>query len=153
MTAPLLSVRNLTVTFPTRAGPVAVVDDVGFDLEAGEVLGIVGESGSGKSLTALAILRLIARPGRIAGGAIRFDGRDLLQQPESAMHGLRGTAISMIFQEPMSSLNPVFTIGNQTEERPGRRRSTFSTWSRFRTRRGASTIIPISSPAACASAP
>ncbi len=116
MTRPLLSVRDLTVAFPTRAGPAAVVDRVSFDLAAGEVLGIVGESGSGKSLTALSILRLIARPGRIAGGTILFDGRDLLAEPESAMGRLRGAAISMIFQEPMSSLNPVFPIGDQIME-------------------------------------
>jgi len=116
MSAPLLSVRNLSVTFPTRRGPAAVVDNVSFDLEAGEVLGIVGESGSGKSLTAFAILRLIAKPGRIAGGSILFEGQDLLIQPESAMNRLRGSAISMIFQEPMSSLNPVFSIGDQIME-------------------------------------
>ncbi len=116
MTAPLLSVQDLTVTFPTRAGPASVVDGVSFDLEAGEVLGIVGESGSGKSLTALAILRLIASPGRIAGGAIRFEGDDLLLLPERALVRLRGAAISMIFQEPMSSLNPVFSIGDQIME-------------------------------------
>jgi len=116
MSAPLLSVRNLSVTFPTRRGPAAVVDNVSFDLEAGEVLGIVGESGSGKSLTAFAILRLIAKPGRIAGGSILFEGQDLLQQPESVMNRLRGSAISMIFQEPMSSLNPVFSVGDQIME-------------------------------------
>ncbi|MCO4053220.1 MAG: ABC transporter ATP-binding protein [Bosea sp.] len=116
MDKPLLSVRDLTVTFPTRAGPASAVDGVSFDLAAGEVLGIVGESGSGKSLTALSILRLIARPGRIAGGAIVFEGRDLLAESESAMARLRGASISMIFQEPMSSLNPVFPIGDQIME-------------------------------------
>jgi len=116
MVAPLLSVRGLTVTFPTRFGHASVVDCVSFDLAVGEVLGIVGESGSGKSLTALSILRLIAKPGRIAAGAIRFEGNDLLAAPESVMDGLRGSAISMIFQEPMSSLNPVFTIGDQIME-------------------------------------
>ncbi len=116
MSEPLLSVRNLSVTFPTRAGPASVVDGVSFDLAAGEVLGIVGESGSGKSLTALSILRLIAKPGRIAGGTILFEGRDLQAEPESTMGRLRGAAISMIFQEPMSSLNPVFPIGDQIME-------------------------------------
>ncbi len=116
MAEPLLSVRNLTVTFPTRAGSASVVDGVSFDLAAGEVLGIVGESGSGKSLTALSILRLIAKPGRIAGGSILFEGRNLLAETESAMGRLRGAAISMIFQEPMSSLNPVFPIGDQIME-------------------------------------
>jgi oligopeptide/dipeptide ABC transporter ATP-binding protein len=116
MSAPLLSVSDLTVAFPTRFGPASVVDGVNFDLDAGEVLGIVGESGSGKSLTALAILRLVAKPGRIAGGVIRFEGDDLLPKPESAMARLRGAAISMIFQEPMSSLNPVFAVGDQIME-------------------------------------
>jgi oligopeptide/dipeptide ABC transporter ATP-binding protein len=116
MSQPLLSVRGLTVAFPTRAGAASVVDGVSFDLAAGEVLGIVGESGSGKSLTALAILRLIAKPGRIAGGSILFEGRDLLAESESAMGKLRGASISMIFQEPMSSLNPVFPIGDQIME-------------------------------------
>jgi oligopeptide/dipeptide ABC transporter ATP-binding protein len=116
MANPLLSIRGLTVTFPTRARPAAVVDSLDLDLAAGEVLGIVGESGSGKSLTALSILRLIARPGRITQGSILFEGADLLQKSESEMHRLRGSAISMIFQEPMSSLNPVFSIGDQIME-------------------------------------
>ena len=113
---PLLSVRGLTVTFPTRNASVAVVDGIDFDLDAGDVLGIVGESGSGKSLTALAILRLIAKPGVIAAGAIHFDGADLLAKSEADMQRVRGSAISMIFQEPMSSLNPVFSIGDQIIE-------------------------------------
>lgn len=116
MTAPLLSVRGLTVTFPSPAGPATVVDGISFDIAPGEVLGIVGESGSGKSLTALAILRLVSRPGKIASGSIMFEGRDLLAEPEKAMHALRGSAISMIFQEPMSSLNPVFRVGDQIME-------------------------------------
>lgn len=114
--APLLSIRDLTVTFPTRTGIAAVVDHLDFDLAAGEVLGIVGESGSGKSLTALSILRLIAKPGKVAEGSILFEGTDLLQLSENHMHSLRGSAISMIFQEPMSSLNPVFSIGDQIME-------------------------------------
>ena len=116
MSAPLLSIRGLTISFPTKAGPKAVVDNLDLDLAAGEVLGVVGESGCGKSLTALAILRLIADPGRIDGGSIIFEGEDLLAMPEARMHTLRGAAISMIFQEPMSSLNPVFTIGDQIAE-------------------------------------
>jgi peptide/nickel transport system ATP-binding protein len=116
MGTPLLSIRGLTVMFPSRSGPSAVVDGLNLDVDPGEVLGIVGESGSGKSLTALAILRLIAKPGRIAQGSILFEGADLLQKPEAEMHALRGSAISMIFQEPMSSLNPVFSIGDQIME-------------------------------------
>lgn len=114
--APLLSVKGLTITFPVRGREVAVVDGIDFDLDAGDVLGIVGESGSGKSLTALSILRLIAKPGRIAAGSIQFNGQDLLAQSEAQMHRLRGSAISMIFQEPMSALNPVFSIGDQIME-------------------------------------
>ncbi len=113
---PLLSVRDLSVTFPMRGREVAVVDSISFDVEAGDVLGIVGESGSGKSITALSILRLIAKPGRIASGSIAFNGEDLLAKSEADMHKLRGSAISMIFQEPMSSLNPVFSIGDQIME-------------------------------------
>jgi len=113
---PLLSIRGLTISFPTQAGPKAVVDGLDLDIAAGEVVGIVGESGSGKSLTALAILRLIARPGRISAGAIFFEGKDILARSEAQMQQLRGAAISMIFQEPMSSLNPVFTIGDQIGE-------------------------------------
>ncbi len=116
MSAPLLAVHGLTVTFPSRGRDVAVVDGIDFDLAAGDVLGIVGESGSGKSLTALSILRLIGKPGRIAAGSIQFAGEDLVTKSESEMHRLRGSAISMIFQEPMSSLNPVFTIGDQIME-------------------------------------
>lgn len=113
---PLLSVRGLTVTFPTPAGPVAVVDGIDFDLAAGEVLGIVGESGSGKSLTALSILRLVAQPGIVSAKSIAFDGQELSGKSETEMHRLRGSAISMIFQEPMSSLNPVFSVGDQIME-------------------------------------
>lgn len=115
-TSPLLSIRGLTVTFPTRAGPSAVVDRLDLDLQQGEVLGIVGESGSGKSLTALCILRLIAKPGLITAGSILFEGEDLMKRSEAQMHRLRGSAISMIFQEPMSSLNPVFSVGDQIME-------------------------------------
>lgn len=114
--SPLLQIQGLTVTFPTRAGPIAVVDEVDLDLAPGEVMGIVGESGSGKSLTALSILRLVTKPGRISSGSIRFAGDDLLAKSEHEMHRLRGAAISMIFQEPMSSLNPVFSIGDQIME-------------------------------------
>ncbi|MBL8838882.1 MAG: ABC transporter ATP-binding protein [Alphaproteobacteria bacterium] len=110
--AALLSVSNLTIAF----GGTPVVEDMSFTLDPGEVLGIVGESGSGKSMTALALLRLIPPPGRVTHGRIEFDGIDVLAQPEAAMQDLRGRAMSMIFQEPMTSLNPVFTIGEQIEE-------------------------------------
>jgi oligopeptide/dipeptide ABC transporter ATP-binding protein len=115
--ATLLSVRGLRTEFQSEEGPFAAVEDVSFDLAPGEVLGIVGESGSGKSVTALSILRLIPTPpGRIAGGEIWFDGRDLLKVSERRMRAIRGAAISMIFQEPMTSLNPVFTVGDQIIE-------------------------------------
>ena len=109
---PLLSVHGLCVEF----GSTRVVDDVDFEVMPGEVLGIVGESGSGKSVTALSILGLLSPPGRVASGEIRFDGEDLLAKTEAQMQRIRGDRISMIFQEPMTSLNPVFTIGDQIAE-------------------------------------
>jgi oligopeptide/dipeptide ABC transporter ATP-binding protein len=114
---PLLSVRGLRTTFRTEDGEFAAVDDVSFDLAAGEVLGIVGESGSGKSVTALSVMGLVPQPpGRIAEGEIWFEGRNLLKLPEREMRRLRGGDMAMIFQEPMTSLNPVFTVGNQLSE-------------------------------------
>jgi oligopeptide/dipeptide ABC transporter ATP-binding protein len=112
MTTPLLSVRDLSTSF----GSATVVDRVSFDLNAGDVLGIVGESGSGKSVTALSIMRLISHPGRISSGSVTFDGEDLLAKSEAEMRRIRGARISMIFQEPMTSLNPGFTIGDQIME-------------------------------------
>src|SRR6202040_3584026 len=97
-------------------GPVAAVDDVGFEIRPGETLGLVGESGSGKSVTALSLMRLGQPPGRIAGGSIRFEGRNLLALSEPEMRKVRGAGISLIFQEPMTALNPVFTIGDQIAE-------------------------------------
>jgi oligopeptide/dipeptide ABC transporter ATP-binding protein len=115
--ASLLSVRGLRTTFRTDEGEFAAVEDVSFDLAEGEVLGIVGESGSGKSVTALSLLRLIPDPpGKIAGGEVLFEGRNLLTLSERRMREIRGAAISMIFQEPMTSLNPVFTVGDQIVE-------------------------------------
>ena len=114
--APLLEVRNLVTEFQTDEGSVRAVDDVSFEIAQGATLGVVGESGCGKSVTSLSILRLIPKPGRIASGKILFEGRDLLQLPEREMRALRGSAISMIFQEPMSSLNPVYTVGAQIAE-------------------------------------
>ena len=112
----LLEVDDLRTYFDTEAGPVRAVDGVSFHLDRGETLAVVGESGSGKSVMSLSIMRLIAEGGRIAGGTIRFDGEDLLARSEREMCRIRGNAISMIFQEPMSSLNPVFTIGDQIAE-------------------------------------
>ncbi len=117
MNEPLLEVRELQTHFFTDDGVVRAVDGVSYTLGAGETLAVVGESGSGKSVTSLSILRLIPTPpGRIVGGHIRFRGRDLLSLPESEMRAIRGREISMIFQEPMTSLNPVHTCGDQIAE-------------------------------------
>ncbi|HEY8412393.1 MAG TPA: ABC transporter ATP-binding protein [Pyrinomonadaceae bacterium] len=112
----LLEVKNLSTHFPTRAGLVRAVDDVSFYLDRGELLGLVGESGCGKSMTALSVMRLIAPPGKIVGGEILFDGQDLLQLSDAEMRRMRGDDIAMIFQDPMTSLNPVFTVGEQIGE-------------------------------------
>ena len=112
----LLEVSNLTTVFDTPRGPVAAVDDVSFAIEAGETLGLVGESGSGKSVTALSIIRLVQPPGRLAGGRIVFNGQDLLTLDEKAMRSVRGAGIALIFQEPMTALNPVFRVGDQIAE-------------------------------------
>jgi len=113
----VLEVENLQTHFFTRTGIARAVDGVSFDVRRGETLGLVGESGCGKSVTSLSILRLVPDPpGRIVGGAVRFDGRDLLALSEDEMKKVRGNDVSMIFQEPMTSLNPVFTIGAQIAE-------------------------------------
>jgi oligopeptide/dipeptide ABC transporter ATP-binding protein len=113
----LLQVRGLRTLFATDEGEFAAVDDVGFDLAAGKTLAIVGESGCGKSVTALSIMGLVPTPpGRVAGGSVRFAGQELLKLPLRQLQDLRGAKIAMIFQEPMSSLNPVFTIGEQIVE-------------------------------------
>lgn len=112
----LLEVRNLRTYFFTEEGVVKAVDGVSFALERGRMLGIVGESGSGKSVTALSIMRLISEPGKIVDGEIIFDGRDLLALSEKEMQKIRGNRISMIFQDPMTSLNPVLKIGYQLIE-------------------------------------
>jgi oligopeptide/dipeptide ABC transporter ATP-binding protein len=117
MTAPLLSVRNLRTWFHTSSGIARAVDGVSFDVMPHETVGVVGESGCGKSVTSLSILRLIDRPGTIEqGSVIEFEGRDLMSLPERQMRTIRGNRISMIFQEPMTSLNPVFTVGDQVAE-------------------------------------
>jgi peptide/nickel transport system ATP-binding protein len=113
---PLLRVEHLTTVFDTPHGPVAAVDDVTFEIRPGETLGLVGESGSGKSVTALSIMRLVQPPGRVAAGRLLFKGRDLRTLAEADMRAVRGADISLIFQEPMTALNPVFTIGDQIAE-------------------------------------
>lgn len=112
----LLQVQDLKTYFYTSDGTVPAVDGVTFQLREGETLGVVGESGCGKSVTALSVMRLIASPGKIINGTINFMGQDLLSLPESSLYKIRGSQISMIFQEPMTSLNPVFTVGNQISE-------------------------------------
>lgn len=115
--SPLLSIEGLNVQFHTAEGIHKAVRDVSFSIERGETLGLVGESGSGKSVTALSIMRLIPNPpGKILSGRILFDGRDLLAQDEAQMRDVRGNEISMIFQEPMTSLNPIHTCGKQIME-------------------------------------
>jgi oligopeptide/dipeptide ABC transporter ATP-binding protein len=114
---PLLEVRDLRTHFHTDDGVVRAVDGVSFRIDPGETLAVVGESGSGKSVTSLSILRLVPEPpGRIVGGSVRFRGRDLIGLPAEAMRAVRGKEISMIFQEPMTSLNPVYTCGEQILE-------------------------------------
>ncbi|MFC4355779.1 ABC transporter ATP-binding protein [Chryseomicrobium palamuruense] len=112
----VLEVRNLQTSFSTDQGEVRAVDGVSFDVPKGKTIGIVGESGSGKSITSLSILRLLAGNGKIKGGEIRFKGEDLVKVSEDRMRKLRGNEISMIFQEPMTSLNPVYTVGQQISE-------------------------------------
>jgi oligopeptide/dipeptide ABC transporter ATP-binding protein len=114
--AHLLEVNNLQTHFPTRSGLVRAVDGVSFHLDRGELLGLVGESGCGKSITALSVMRLVAPPGKIVNGEIRFDGKDLLKLSDAEMREMRGDDIAMIFQDPMTSLNPVFTVGEQIAE-------------------------------------
>ena len=112
----LLRVSHLTTGFPLGDAVALAVDDVSFAVRKGETLGLVGESGSGKSVTALSILRLVERPGRILAGSVEFNGRDLLTLSEREMRKIRGAEISLIFQEPMTALNPVFTVGDQIAE-------------------------------------
>ncbi len=117
MTEALLSIRGLRTTFQTPAGLLPAVDGIDLDVFRGETLGVVGESGCGKSVTALSVLRLLPEPpARVESGEVLFEGTDLLQLPLRDLRKIRGNRIAMIFQEPMTSLNPVFTIGNQIEE-------------------------------------
>ena len=116
MGVPLLEVRNLRIEFPTRRGRLLAVDDLSFEIAPGEVLGVVGESGAGKSLTGMAIIGLLEPPGRIAAGEIRLDGERIDNLSPEAMRRIRGKRIGAIFQDPLTSLNPLFTIGQQLVE-------------------------------------
>lgn len=123
----LLEVKNLKTYFFTRAGVVKAVDDVSFVIKPGQTLGVVGESGCGKSVTALSIMRLVAEPpGKIVSGEINFNGENVLEKNRDELTDLRGSKISMIFQDPMTSLNPVFTVGFQISETVKRHRKDFS---------------------------
>jgi len=115
-TQPLLDVRHLCVEFPTRRGVLTALDDISFHLAAGEILGVVGESGAGKSVTGAAIIGLLEPPGRIAAGEILLDGRRIDHLPENAMRRVRGKQIGAIFQDPLTSLNPLYTVGRQLTE-------------------------------------
>jgi peptide/nickel transport system ATP-binding protein len=116
MSTPLLAVEHLTTAFPIDGRWTPAVNDVSFSLAKGETLALVGESGCGKSLTALSILRLVDPPGRIMSGSVRFDGRDLLTLTERQMRAVRGASIGLVLQEPMTALNPVYTVGSQIVE-------------------------------------
>ena len=116
MAAPLLEVKHLRVEFPTRRGTLLALDDISFDIAPGEILGVVGESGAGKSLTGAAIIGLLEPPGRIAGGEIRLAGQRIDKLPYEQMRAIRGRRIGAIFQDPLTSLNPLYTIGRQLIE-------------------------------------
>jgi peptide/nickel transport system ATP-binding protein len=116
MSAPLLEVKNLRVEFPTRRGTLLALDDISFDIAPGEILGVVGESGAGKSLTGAAIIGLLEPPGRIAGGQVRLAGQRIDNLPYEQMRAIRGRRIGAIFQDPLTSLNPLYTIGRQLTE-------------------------------------
>ncbi len=160
----LLEVDDLKMYFHTQDGVVKAVDGVSYTLDRGETLGVVGESGSGKSVTAKTIMGLIDMPpGRIEGGDVRYRGRSLLEMSEEEMQHIRGNDIAMVFQDPMTSLNPVYTIGHQIGEglrapratpssRPSSVPSSFSTWLASPSPSSASRTTRTSSPAACASA-
>jgi oligopeptide/dipeptide ABC transporter ATP-binding protein len=113
---PILTVRDLVTVFPATRGVVVAANHVSFDLRAGETMGLVGESGSGKSVTCRSLLRLVPEPGEIINGSVHFEGKDLLQLSTRELRSLRGREISMIFQDPLTSLNPVYTVGDQIGE-------------------------------------
>jgi peptide/nickel transport system ATP-binding protein len=115
-TVPLLQVKSLRVEFPTRRGILVALDEVSFDIHPGEVLGVVGESGAGKSMTGAAIIGLLEPPGRIAGGSISLDGRRIDNLPYKEMRAIRGRQIGAIFQDPLTTLNPLYTVGRQLVE-------------------------------------
>lgn len=116
MQNPVLEVKNLETTFHTNAGPVRAVNNISYEIERGKTLGIVGESGCGKSVTSYSLMRLIEKPGKITGGQVLLNGRDILKLSEADMEDVRGGEMAMIFQEPMTALNPVLTIGYQMDE-------------------------------------
>ena len=160
----LLEIDGLQTHFFTSAGVVKAVDGISYDVDQGETIAIVGESGCGKSVSALSILRLVADPpGRIVGGSIRFEGRDLLKLSDEEIRKVRGKDIAMVFQEPMTSLNPVLTIGRQltetleqhlamSREQARARRSSSWAWWGFPIRSAGSGSTRTTSAAACASA-
>ena len=155
----LLNVDKLSVHFGDENAPFRAVDRISYSVKQGEVVGIVGESGSGKSVTAMTIMGLISMPpGKIEGGDVRYRGRSILEMTEEEMQHIRGNDIAMIFQDPMTSLNPVYKIGKQVGEglRPSRRRSSappsFWTSLAFPSPKSASTSIRTSSLVACVSA-
>ena len=158
---PLLEVKNLRVAFTTRRGTLVAIDDVSFSIAPGEVLGVVGESGAGKSLTGAAIIGLLEPPGRIVGGEILLDGRRIDDLDPSQMRRIRGRQIGAIFQDPLTSLDPLQTVGRQLVETirthldlnptQARGRSSCSTAPVFRRPRRALITIRTSSRAACAS--
>ena len=113
---PVMEIQGLEVRFPGEAGPVTVIDKVDLKIDHGEILGLVGESGCGKSMLARSIMNLIPKPGKVTGGRVLFEGEDLLSMGETEMRRIRGNRIAIILQEPMTSLNPVFTVGNQITE-------------------------------------
>jgi len=116
LSAPILHIRNLVTAFPAAEGRIPVVDDVSLEVDEGEVLALVGESGCGKSMTALSAMRLVPKPGRIESGVIELCGRDIMRLPVEEMRDVRGSEVAMIFQEPMTSLNPVQRVGPQVVE-------------------------------------
>src|SRR5947199_10808637 len=116
MTSALLEVRHLRVEFPTRHGTLTALDDISFDIAPGEILGVVGESGAGKSLTGAAIVGLLSPPGRIAGGSIHLDGERIDTLSREPLRRIRGRRIGMIFQDPLTTLNPLLRIGRQLTE-------------------------------------
>ena len=142
----LLKVKDLKVSFFTPAGEVKAVNGISYTLGYNEVMGIVGESGSGKSVEAYSIIGLLQSPGKVVGGTIEFEGENLLEYDEEKMRQFRGNKVSMIFQNPMTCLNPVYTIGNQLVE------ALLCHDKGYTKERSASTSIRTSSPAACASA-